>query len=121
LARPHGRGSPAGFPRQRHQKDRAMSDRREELRQLNLRISVLLARSRETRARADRLLERGRSLRERCHDHHEDISGLVARCKRLTGDPFPLRAAEGGRSADGTAEAGGASARGPAPHGGGGA
>jgi hypothetical protein len=61
-----------------------MSEPREELRQMKLRIAVLLARGREVRARAEGLLERGRALRERCGDHHEDVSALIARSNRLT-------------------------------------
>jgi hypothetical protein len=69
-----------------------MSKRREELRKMKLRIAVLLARGREARARAEGLLERGRALRERCGDHHEDVSALTARSNRLTRrTPLPTR------------------------------
>lgn len=55
----------------------------DEFRLLKLRTAVLLARGREARARAERLLERGQALRERSGDHHENVSALVARSNRL--------------------------------------
>ena len=67
-----------------------MSEPRKELRQMKLQIAVLLARGREARARAEGLLERGRALRERCGDPHEDVSALIARSSRRT--PLSTRA-----------------------------
>lgn len=68
-----------------------MSEQRDTLRQIKLRIAVLLARGREARARAERLVERGRALRDRCGEHCEDVSALIARGNRLTPPRTPLR------------------------------
>lgn len=69
-----------------------MSELREEVRQLKLRIAVLLARGREARARAAEPLERGRALRERRGDHHRDVSALIARSNHLAPPRAPVRA-----------------------------
>lgn len=69
-----------------------MCEAPEALRQMKLRTAVLLARGREARVRAERLVERGRALREECGEHHPGASALPARIRRLAPHRLPLLA-----------------------------